>query len=65
MTKEKIKFAQKADKFVVHYGNNGMKEFDNYKDAAAFYNECARKGYAEFSAVCGLVGMTLAYHIGN
>lgn len=62
MTKEKIAFAKRADKFIVHYGDNASKEFANYPEAANFYNEHLSDDYVEICAISGIVGLTLAYH---
>lgn len=61
MTNEQISFAKRADKFKVHC-DIGTKEFDNYNDAAVFYNNHLQDKYVELSAEIGIVGMTLAYH---
>lgn len=61
MTKEQMSFAKRADKFKV-YCDIGTKDFDNYRDAAVFYNNHLQDKYVELSASMGIVGMTLAYH---
>lgn len=62
MIKEKIRFVQKANKFIVHY-DNGSEEFNDYAEAATFYNQHLHTDkYVEISAVYGIVGVTLAWH---
>lgn len=61
MTKEQLNFAKKSEKFVV-ICDNGTHEFEDYKNAAIFYNEHIKDKYVELKGVCGIVGMTLAYN---
>lgn len=61
MTKEQINFIKRADKFVV-IKDSESKEFSDWAIAATFYNsnvQAANK--IELSAICGMVGMTIAY----
>lgn len=61
MTKEEINFIKKADKFKVLYDGR-EKEFLTWKDGATFYNQNVRTAHKiEISAICGVVGLTIAY----
>lgn len=61
VTKQDIDFIKKANKFVVAK-DNGTTEFDKWEDAVKYYNENLYKSKEiEISAICGMVGRTLAY----
>lgn len=61
MTKQDIEFIKKASKFVV-VKDNETTEFDKWEDAVNYYNENLYKSNEiEISAICGMVGRTLAY----
>ena len=61
MTKEQINFIKRANKFVVAKDNES-KEFSDWATAATFYNSNVRTANKiELSAICGIVGMTIAY----
>ena len=63
MSKQEIDFIKRADNFIVI--KDGEKQnFTDYRTAATFYNEniSTVKKSIEISAVCGFVGLTIAYH---
>lgn len=61
MTKEQIDFIKRADRFIV-IKDNESKDFSDWATAATFYNNNVRNASRiELSAICGMVGMTIAY----
>lgn len=61
MTKQDIEFIKKASKFVV-VKDDETTEFDKWEDAVNYYNRNLYKlNEIELSAICGIVGRTLAY----
>ena len=62
MTKQEIEFIKKSDKFIV-YKDGERVEFSDYPSAATFYNSNVRTASKiELQAVCGMAGLTVAYH---
>lgn len=62
MTKQEIEFIKKSDKFIV-FKDGERVEFSDYSSAATFYNSNVRTtSKIELQAVCGMAGLTVAYH---
>lgn len=62
MTKQKIDFIKRADRFRVFMDGQNY-AFTQWSEAAKFYNENVRTAQKiELDAICGMVGMTVFYH---
>ena len=62
MTKQEIEFIKKSDKFIVFKDGKRI-EFSDYTSAATCYNSNVRTASKiELQAVCGMAGLTVAYH---
>lgn len=65
MTQATLDFIKRADKFVIIM-DDVKTEYTNYADAARFYNSHVfSAGKIELTAICGMVGLTIAYRYNN
>lgn len=61
MSKNDIEFIKRSDKFII-IKDDKKYEFKMWSDAANFYNSNVSTAKSiELSAICGIVGKTIAY----